>query len=303
MATTFTYAEELTLSNLRSATLRKLRVEDTIRYAPSGASATYTWIDASLNKGLKTFVRKTKCLRGYAVYVPIAAYQYYRLPEGYIDLESAYYYNASLSDGYRKLIPKTIHELDDELSDWRTDTGEPKYIVLDRMFGRRWFFGLVPIPDTAGTTVTWDTTYGTELTDICSLTTYNEEFVELPQSGKFFCPNSSDSPGKPFNNINLDILIIYYRLPRLLDTSSQYPEMPREYHESLADYAAFELLQDNPQDSAEYKRSMNYYGRFEAAIKEYTESGRRKVWAKSKRAMAGVWTWLDGMDWHTEQGG
>lgn len=303
MGTTFTYAEELNLTDLRSATLRKLRVPDTIRYAPSNAASTYTWIDASLNKALKTFVRKTKCLRGYAVYVPIALYQYYRLPEGYIDFESAYYYDSSLTDGVRKLIPKTIQELDDEVSDWRTATGDPKYIVLDRMYGRRWFFGLAPIPDTAGTTVTWDTTYGAELTEICNLTTYNEEFIELPQSGKFYCPNSEDSPGKPFTNINLDVLIIYYRLPRQLDTTSQYPEIPREYHESLADYAAFELLQDNPEDSNEYKRSLNYYARFESAIGEYTKSGRRKMWTKRRTATPAVWSWVQNMNFRNEQGG
>lgn len=303
MATTFTYAEELNLTNLRSATLRKLRVGDTTRYAPSNAASTYTWIDASLNKGLKTFVRRTKCLRGYAAYVPIASYQFYRLPEGYIDFESAYYYDSSLSDGYRKLTPKTIQECDDEISDWRTATGDPKYIVLDRMFGRRWFFGLVPIPDTAGTTITWDTTYGSELTSICNLTTYQEEFIELPQSGKYFCPDSQSSPGKPFENINLDVLIIYYRLPRQLDTTSQYPEIPREYHESLADYAAFELLQDNPEDSTEYKRSMNYYARFESAIEEYTNSGRRKIWTKRRTATPAVWSWVQNMKFRNEQGG
>jgi len=303
MGTTFTYAEEKNLTNLRSLVLRKLRVADTTRYAPSGASSTYTWIDDALNRGLTTFVRKTKCLRGYAAYKPIQSYQFYRLPESFINLEAAYYYDSSLPDGYRTLTQKTTKELDSEASDWRTDEGDPKYIVIDRLFGRRWFFGLVPIPNTAGTTVVFDTDYGSKLTDVCNLTTYCEEAVELPQTGEFFCPDSQDSPGKPFTNLDKDVLIVFYRLPRQLDTTSQYPECPREYHANLADYAAFELLQDNPEDSNEYKRAMGYYARFKDAVEDYKQSGRRKMWADRRRATAAAWTWLQNMNWHEEQGG
>lgn len=303
MATSFTYAEEKTLTNLRSLVLRKLRVTGTQRYAPSNAASTYTWIDDALNRGLITFVRKTKCLRGYAAYVPIANYQFYRLPESFIDLEAAYYYDSSLSAGMRTLTMKTTKELDTECSDWRTDTGDPKYIVIDRLFGRRWFFGLVPIPDTAGTTVTFDTTYGSKLSDVCNLTTYSEEMIELPQTGEFFCPDTQSSPGKPFDNINLDVLLVFYRLPRQLDTTSQYPECPREYHHALADYACFELLQDNPEDSIEYQRAMGYYQRFMDAVNDYLQSGRRKMWADKRRATPAVWSWMDNMNWHTEQGG
>jgi len=303
MATTFTYAEEYTLTNLRALVLRKLRVTDTTRYAASNASDTYDWIDDALNRGLTTFVRKTKCLRGYAAYVPISSYQFYRLPESFIDLEAAYFYDGSLSDGYRTLTVKTTKELDDECSDWRTETGDPKYIVIDRLFGRRWFFGLVPIPSSSGTTITFDTTYGTELSDVCNLTTYSEEMIEIPQTGNFFCPTSQNSPGKPFNNLNLDVLIVFYRLPRQLDTTTQYPECPREYHAALADYACFELLQDNPEDSIEYKRSVGYYQRFMDAVNDYKGSGRRKMWADKRTATPAAWSWLNSMNWHTEQGG
>ena len=299
MATTFTYAEEKTLSDLRSLVLRRLRQIDTARYSPTAGTADYDWFDDAINMGLKKFVRETKCLKSYAAYVPVANYQWYRCPESYVDLKAAYYYDASIDNGYRELIFKSTGELDDEISDWRTKTDAPKYICIDRMFGRRWFFGLVPIPSSAGTTVVFDTTYGSKLTDICNLTTYNEEFVELPQTGEFFCPSSQSSPGLPFSNVDKDIVLVYYRLPRKLDTESQYPEIPREYHEVLADYAAWELLRHNPEDNAEYKRAQGYIESFNVEIKSFI-SKRKDVGVRAKelKIRPAQQSWQQGMPYY-----
>lgn len=274
MGTTFTYAEELTLSGLRSLVLRRCRVTNTTRYSSDSTTANYDWIDAALNTGIKKFVRETKCIRSYAAYVPLENHQFYRLPESFIDIKTVYYFDASLPNGYKELIIKGIGELNDEVSDWRTATGTPKYVFVDRRFGRRWFMGLVPIPNFTGTTVTFDEDYGSKLTEICNLTTYNEEFIELPQTGEYYCPSSVTSPGKPFDNIDKDLLVEHYRLPRQLDTTTQYPELPREYHEALADYAAWELLRHNPEDSAEFKRAEVYIKAFYGEIKSFV--GKRK---------------------------
>jgi len=299
MSTTFDYAEELTLTDIRSLVLRRLRVTDTTRYSPTAGAADYDWIDDAINEGLKKFVKTTKCLRSYAIYIPIASHQVYRCPESFIDLKSAYYYNSSLPDGYKELHIKSLGWLNDHVSDWRTATGTPNYIYIDRMFGRRWFFGLVPIPDTAGSPVTWDTTYGSELTEVCSLTTYNEEFVELPQSGLYFCPDSQTSPGKPVETMQDDILLEHYRLPRVINTTAQYPEIPREYQSALADYAAGELLQHNPEDSVEFKRAATYLKKLDDAIKDF-EKQRKSVAliGKELNAGVGVQTWLSGMNWY-----
>jgi len=299
MSTTFDYAEELTLTDIRSLVLRRLRVTNTTRYSPTAGTADYDWIDDAINEGLKKFVRSTKCLRSYAIYVPIASHQVYRCPESFIDLKAAYFYSSSLTNGYKELQIKSIGWLNDHISDWRTKTGTPNYIYVDRMFGRRWFFGLVPIPDTAGSTVTWDTDYGSELTEICSLTTYNEEFVEIPQSGLYFCPDSMDSPGKPIETMEGDILFEHYRLPRVINTAAQYPEIPREYQSALADYAAWELLRHNPEDSAEFKRAPEYYKGFKIAIDEF-ETQRKSVAliGKELTANVGVQSWLSNMTWY-----
>jgi hypothetical protein len=299
MGTSFTYAQELTLANLRSRTLRKCRVANAIRYSPTSAADDYDWIDEALNRGLQIFVRETRCLRGYAAYVPIDGHQVYRLPEGFLDLESAYYFDNSLSDGYRGLVIKGLDELNDEVSDWRTGTGSPKYIYVDRKFGRRWFFGLVPIPNFNGTTITWDTTYGAELTEICNLTTYNEEFVELPQDGLYYCPTSQSSPGKPFENINMDVLLEYYRLPRQLDTETQYAEIPREYAEDLVCFAAGDLLENNPEDSVEFKRAGTLMKRFSESIKAYRDNRKKVLAGHNRRTTPAVWSWLKGMDFHS----
>ena len=96
--------------------MRRLRAEDTTRYSPTKGASDYDWIDESLNMGLKKFVRETKCLKSYAGYVPIANYQWYRCPESFIDLKAAYYYDASLDEGYRELVPKSTGELDNEIT-------------------------------------------------------------------------------------------------------------------------------------------------------------------------------------------
>lgn len=300
MATTFTYAEELQLQDLRSLVLRRLRVYDTTRYSPTQGAADYDWIDDAINTGLKKFVRATKCLRAYAVYVPLASYQAYRCPESFVDLKAAYYYSSSFSDGYKELAIKTVGWLNSNVSDWRTATGTPEIIYIDRMFGRRWFFGLVPIPSTAGTTVAFDTTYGTHLTEICNLTTYNEEFIELPQVGEYYCPTDQASPGMPIptSTMNNNLLLEHYRLPRQLDTNVQYPELPREYHETLADYAAYELLRHNPEDSAEFKRAPSYLKAFNDDIDSFKESRKpsRLIGAQLKGQVA-AHTFLEGMSW------
>ena len=299
MGTTFTYAVELTLSDLRSLVLRRLRQTNTTRYSSDAGTANYDWVDDALNTGLKKFVRETKCLRSYAAYVPLEDHQVYRAPESFIDLKAAYYFDADVSDGYNELTIKSIGELNDESSDWRTDTGTPKYVYVDRRFGRRWFLGFVPIPDTTGTAVTFDTDYGVKLTEICNLTTFNEEFIELPQTGEYYCPNSTTAPGKPFTNIDKDILIEYYRLPRKLDSSSQYPELPREYHEAIADYAAWELLRHNPEDSNEYKRAGGYLESFGTEIKSFM--GKRKdvsLKGKEMSVRPAVHTWVRNMEFN-----
>ena len=299
MGSTFTYAEEKNLTDLRATTLRKLRVSNTSRYSTDSSTADYAWIDEALNKALQIFVRETKCLRSWAAYVPIANYQYYRLPADFLDLKTAYYYDDSLSDGYKLLIPKTLGEMNDEYSDWRTDTGSPSYIFIDRMFGRRWFMGIVPIPSDAGTTVTFDSTYGCKLSEICNLYLYNEERIELPQTDEYFVGNSELTPGMPFDNVNKDIVLEYYRMARELDTTLQVPEIPREYHDCLTDYACFDLLQHNPEDAAEYKRAMDFRQRFKAEIDSFRgQRDDKQLRGKELKARAGVQTWYRGMSWY-----
>ena len=304
MATEFTYAEELTLADIRSLVLRRLRVRDTTRYCSDGTDANYDWIDDAINTALKIFVRETKCLRAYAVYVPLAGYQSYRCPESFVDLKAAYFYSSSFSDGYKELEIKTIGWLNNHVSDWRLATGTPEVIYIDRMFGRRWFFGLVPIPDTTGTTVAFDTTYGSHLTDICNLTTYNEEFIELPQVGEYYCPSDQASPGMPIpaSTMNNNLLLEDYRLPRQLDTNVQYPELPREYHACLADYAAGDLLENNPEDSVEFKRAANYYKKFNDNIVSFKAKREpTKLVGSRLKGQVAAHTYLGGMNWRNAQ--
>jgi len=302
MATTF---EELTLTNLRSRVLRKLRVGDTARYSPTKGEADYDWVDEALNEGLKTFVRETKCIRTYAVYVLKNAYQFYRLPEQYIDVKAVYYYDSALAQGWKELEFKTLEELNDEVSDWRNETGDPKFFCVDRMFGRRWFIGFVPIPDSDGSTVTIadSTTYGQILTaDSCPNDTYSEERIQIfdGTTTKYIWATAANIPPK-FANLQGDVVLEYYRLPKKLENTVQYPELPREYHTAIADYAAFELLRDNPEDSAEFKRAPVHFQIFQGAVASFKTKRKDNVSkARPPTARAAAPTWYTGMDYYKD---
>ena len=90
-----------TLTELRALTLRFLRVGNTTRYSPTAGSADYDWVDDALNRGQEDFVRRTRCLRTFAVIELVANYRTYRLPWNFIDFMAAYFYTSN--DDYREL--------------------------------------------------------------------------------------------------------------------------------------------------------------------------------------------------------
>lgn len=160
-----------TLADLRALVLRGLRASDTTRYSPTNGTADYTWIDDALNRGQEDFVRKTLCLRTYAIVELKSAYRTYRLPGNFLDFMTAYYYDNTLDGGYRELMVTTIEDLNAEVSHWRTGTGKPERIYVDRIYGNNWMFGLYPIPDTDGDIITFNTDYGTVVQWVCPVYT------------------------------------------------------------------------------------------------------------------------------------
>ena len=101
-----------TLAQMRALILRMLRVSDTTRFSPTNGSADYDWIDDALNRGrMISFGRRSACVHTQSLRDPEANQRAYRLPDDFLDLMAAYYYDDSLSDGYKELTVTTPEEL------------------------------------------------------------------------------------------------------------------------------------------------------------------------------------------------
>jgi hypothetical protein len=277
------------------------RVTDTSRYSPTSGTADYDWIDDALNRGQEDFVRKTKCLKTFAVVELKSGYRTYRCPPDFIDMSRAFFYDATLGDGYKKLIIKSVEELDETSSDYRTDTGDPTYIYLDRIYGNNWMFGLSPIPDTDGETITFSSEYGTVVQWVCPIYTYNQEhgvILRMTDTDEYFLNTDAGVVGRA-ESLDKNVWMDYYRLPKELDNEEQYPEVPKEYQKALCYYAAWDLLQNNPEDSAEFKRTQIYEKKFREEISDYIAKRKPPVSGHSLKGRAAVWTWMDGMDFYS----
>ena len=298
------------LSELRALTLRMLRVTNTERYSPTEGAADYDWVDDCLNRGQEEFVRRTRCLRTYAVVELKANYRTYRLPWNFIDFMSAYHYHTSESGGYKELEVTTIETLNADVQNWRTAAGTPSHIYVDRIYGNNWMFGLYPTPDADGDTITFDTEYGTVVQWVCPNFTYNTEYgviIRMTDTDEYYLNTDSGVVGQ-VNSMNGNIWIEYYRLPeKLIEITNdslgiqgvQIPEIPREYHKCLPYYAVSDLLSNNPEDSAEFKRALQYEKRFYAEIQGYISARKRPLAGHNLRAAAVVWGWQQNMPYYS----
>ena len=286
-----------TLADLRALTLRKLRVVNTNRYSPTQTEVDYDWIDDALNRGQEDFVRQTHCLRTYAVVEMKANYRTYRLPWNFLDFMNAYYYYSDTPTGYVELVVTTPETLNLTNPGWRQETGSPTSIYIDRIYGNNWMFGLHPIPDVDGDTITFNTEYGAVVEWVCPLYTFNQEYgviIRMTDTDEFFLNTDSGVVGK-VNAMNRNVWFEYYRLPDLLVQPLQYPEIPREYQKALTDYAAADLLSNNPEDSVEMKRAGTMLQFFNNEVKTYINRRKKPLEAIDKRVIPTVWTWMPGM--------
>ena len=298
-----------TLTDLRALTLRYLRVGNTTRYSPTAGTADYDWIDDALNRGQEDFVRRTRCLRTFAVIELVANYRTYRLPWNFIDFMSAYFYTSSTE--YDELIVTTIEELNDEVSQWRTtvDT-KPSHIYIDRVYGNNWTFGLYPIPESDGDTITFDSEYGAVVQWVCPIYTMNQEYgviVRMTDTDEYYLNTDLGVVGQ-VEAANGNIWMEYYRLPEKLilntenlgDQGTQYPEIPREYHKCLAYFAAADLLSNNPEDSMEFKRAGVFDKRFEREVQIYIDERKKPLAGHNLRAKPVSWGWVANMQFYKE---
>ncbi len=285
------------LSDLRALVLRHLRVGNTVKYSPTKGSADYDWIDDELKKGQEEFAKLTKCLRTYAIIQLKNAHRTYKAPSDFIDLEAAYYYHTSLSDGYKELVIGTIAELNDDVSDWRTDTGTPSRIYTDRTHGGGTIFGVYPIPDADGDAIAFSSTYASEIEWVCPLYVGYQDYARIiryAQEPTWIVSTDNNVSVDPEVS-NGNILIEYARRPY------QIAELPADFAKSPALWAAGSLLANNPEDSAEYKRSITLFGMFDRDVAAYVAKRKRNAHVgKELRARAAVHGWQQQMPYYTE---
>jgi hypothetical protein len=288
-----------TLAQMRALVLKRLRANDTVRYSVDGDSDNYDWIDDALNRAQEKFSRKTKFLKTYGIIELQANQRTYRLPTDFIDLDAAYYYDSSLSNGYSELVVKTSDEISKECADFRTATGTPKYIYLDRIYGNTWTAGFYYIPSVDGDTITFDTDYGSVVQWVCPLYTPNSEYgtvIRMSDSDEFFLPSNLGIVAD-IVSVNKNVWIDYFRLARTLENESQYSEIPREYQIGIIDDAAADLLDSEPEDSAEFKRSMRLAQKSDQNIKDYIGE-RKDLIGQNRRMIPSQWNWMKNMDFY-----
>jgi hypothetical protein len=285
-----------TTAQQRALVLRRLRAADTARFSPTGGTADYDWIDAAIIRAEEEFVRMTKCLRTWAIIQLKKNIRVYRLPDDMIDIMAAYYYDSSLDDGYKELEFTTPEKLNDEVSDWRTDTGTPERVYIDRKRGDKDTLGIYPIPDTDGSAVSFTNTYTSEVTWVCPLYETRWDFGRIIRyaAADSFLVSTSETALVDAEVSNYNILIEYYRLPY------QRNEIPSESTKAVSMYAAAELLSDNPEDSAEYKRSQALMNDFNKEVATYINRRKRPTAAQELRVIPAVWNWQKNMTYYKE---
>jgi hypothetical protein len=279
-----------TVAELRALTLRKLRQSDTSRYSLSKGTADYGWIDDEIELAEEEFVRLSKCLRTYAIVQLKTNIRVYRLPSDFIDLMAAYYYHSSLAEGYKELVVTTIEKLNDDASDWRSATGTPNTIYIDRKHGKGEVLGLYYIPSADGAAITFANANAEEVEWLCPLYYGRTDFGRVVRYGSddSYVLSTSDTELVDAEVSDGNLLLEYYRLP------IQRDEIPPEANQLIPTRAAGKLLSDMPEDSAEYKRSMALEQQFMDGVQTYINRRKRSLSGQELQSKAMVWGWQKG---------
>lgn len=288
------------LDNMRAKVLRKLRVNNTTRYSPTSGTADYDWIDDAINMAQRSFAIRTKCLKTYAIIEVKATYRTYRAPQGFIDISSAYFYSTEYDEGYRQLQIKSVAELNDEVSDWRTDTDDDvEAIYVDRFHGMEAAIGLYPIPNTDGSSTYFSSDSGDQYDWACPLYEYSHDYgIILKTNGddKFILPNTDKRIVGDISIGNGNIYLEYFRLPMDMVEGDQKSEMPFAYQDMIIEEAARDLLESNPEDSTESKRAQLIEARQEKQFARYDQKTKPPLTGRILKARTAVEGWTKNME-------
>ena len=290
-----------TLEDARAKVLRKLRQVDTTRYSPTKGVADYAWIDDELHSAGQTFAMKSKCLRTYAIIQVKAGYRTYSAPKGFIDIASAYFYHSSYDNRYQLIDLKSIAELNQQYSDWRTATGEKVEVMyVDRSHGTDSVLGLYPIPSVNGTSNVFSSGTAAEYEWACPLYSASLDYGNFIYANgriSYILPGTEDQVSADVDVTPGNILLEYYRLPLDLLGEEQMMEIPYAYQDTVIAMAASSLLENNPEDSNEAKRSVLLGQKADKDIQEYKRDAKAPLSGRNLRAATKIEGYVRSMEW------
>lgn len=293
--------EGYTLSDARAKILRKLRVNNAVKYSPTKAAADYDWIDDALNIAQRTFAVRTKCLKTWAIIQVEAGLRNYRAPSGFIDIASAYFYSADYDEGYKQLTIKSIAEMNNEISDWLThEDDEITTMYVDRHYGMDAALGLYPVPSTSGNTTFFTANTADEYEWACPMYKYSHDYgiiIKTNGDDSFILPNTDRRISADVEVRSGNIYLEYYRLPMDLVESYQAMEMPYAFQDQVIEEAVRELLENNPEDSVEAKRAEKIEARQERTFARYEKDIKTPQQGRIIRAFVPAQNYMLNQDW------
>jgi hypothetical protein len=86
-------------------------------------------------------------------------------------------------------------------------------------------------------------------------------------------------------------------MPMDLSKEDQKLEIPYAYQDVVIEDAVAELLENNPEDSAEFKRSVRFEQKTDKSIAEYKRDTKPPLSGREMRVRTAVEGWQKNMEW------
>ena len=212
-----------------------------------GDQASYLELDKLINQGNLDFVDRTDYLHDTALIDLVASQALYTLPERVLRV-------VRVALGEEVLSPVTYRDLDRRSSTWRTDTGEPCEYLRDLFSHNQ--IRVYPIPVRGGQSLqAAEFAFNQEAGVLRSLNLSTAAFNQEPGILRAITTAGAD-------DVTGTIRVDFIKYPAELAADTDTPELPRQYHNVLAAYAAGTLLTRN----GETDRGATYLAEYEAQL-------------------------------------
>lgn len=230
----------MNLAEIRRLTLNMVR-------DLAGDQASPIEVDQLINQGNLEFVDRTDYLHDTRLFDLVSGQALYTLPDDVLRV-------VRVAVGEEVLSPTTYRDLDACNTTWRTDTGEPDH-YLRNLYGHNQV-RLYPIPLASGQSLqAAEFTVTQEEGVIRTLSLAGTAFNQEPGILRAMTVAGDDDTS---NTLRVDFI----KYPAALTADTDTPELPRQYHNALAAYAAGHLLSRN----GEPERGAPYLAEYEGQL-------------------------------------